>query len=178
MEKTNSWKISSSQKKLLDDLFSEIKVKKIKKVLDIGSGRTSLDYLTNKFKSLDIKAVVYPGDERKITPIKECVKNPNYELIETDIRNLNFNEKFDIVLAHLFIAEAEKFGRNNINRVLNSLFSIKTNYLIIVNLFKDKVDYNLLLKMISKKGKILKISYILSNTKEETIGLLIKKNKN
>ena len=74
----NNWKISKSQKNVLEYLFKEISNKKIKKVLDIGSGRTSIYYLTSKFKNLKIKGMIYPGDTRKITPIIECVKNKNY----------------------------------------------------------------------------------------------------
>jgi hypothetical protein len=171
----NNWKISKSQKEALDFLFNSIKNKKIKKILDVGSGRTSMDYLTNKFKKLKIKGIVYPGDTRKIIPIKECVKNKNYELIESDIMNFNSKEKFDIILGHLFLGEAEKFGKNKFEKVLKKLFSINTNYFVLVNLFGDKIDYNLLLKQISIKGSILKIKYGISESGDEFLGILIKK---
>jgi len=170
----NNWKISKSQKNVLEYLFKEISNKKIKKVLDIGSGRTSIYYLTSKFKNLKIKGMIYPGDTRKITPIIECVKNKNYELIESDIMNFNSKEKFDVILGHLFLGEAEKFGKNRFENILKKLFSINTNYLVLINLFRDKIDYNLLLKQISIKGSILKIKYGISESGDEFLGILIK----
>src|SRR3989344_356268 len=112
----NSWKISKSQKELLDSLFEKIEGK-TKKVLDLGSGRTSIFYLTDRFKNTIVKGVVYPGDARKIDPIKECVKNKNYQIIESDIKDLNFGENHDIVLAHLFLGEAEKFAENKFEEI-------------------------------------------------------------
>jgi hypothetical protein len=78
------WQISSNQKELLDALFERIEGR-VENVLDVGSGRTSIFYLTDRFKNVTVEGIVYPGDDRKISPIKECVKNDNYKLIETDI---------------------------------------------------------------------------------------------
>ena len=170
------WKISEAQKKLLDSLFNAVELKEIKNVLSIGSGRTSIFYLTDRFGDLNIKGVVYPGDERKIVPIKECVKNNNYELIESDIKDFNSNKSFDIILAHLFLGEAEQFGENQFKIILEKLFSIKTKYLILVNLFRDNINYNFVLKEIAQKGSIAKLSYIISESGDECLGILIKLN--
>jgi len=172
----NNWEISKSHKKVLDSLFEIIKVDSIKNILDIGSGRTSIFYLTDRFKNLIIKGIIYPGDVRKIDPIKKCVKNDNYELVESDIKDFDSKEKFDLVLAHLFLGEAEKFGKNNFESILKKLFSIKTNYLILVNLFRDEINYNLILKEIALKGNILKIEYDISEHGDEYLGMLIKFN--
>jgi predicted RNA methylase len=172
--KTMKWKMSKAQKKLLDALFREVETKKIKKVLDMGAGRTSVHYLASRFSKIRIKAVVYPGDERKIKPILECVPEKNYEIIESDIRNLKI-KKVDLVLAHLFLGEAEKFAKNKFNTILDALFSIKTRYLVVVNIFRDNIDYRLLLKYIAEKGEIMKVVYQVSEKGDECIGLLIKK---
>lgn len=167
------WKISKNHRKLLDDLFKNINNNEISSVFDIGTGRTSLYYLTNLFKKLTINAVVYPGDKRKIEPIFECVKNKNYKIIESDIKNVK-NKKTDLVLAHLFLGEAEKFGSNKFEEIIKSLFSIKTKYLVIINREDDKIDYFLLFKYISKYGKVIKITNQKTNDGHECLGFTIK----
>lgn len=170
----STWQISSSQQKILDDLFSVINDTEIKSIVDIGSGRTSIQYLTDKYKNLMITGVVFPGDIRKIDPIKECVTNTNYKIIQQDILNFDSNQEIDIVLGHLFLGEAEKFNCNKFEEIVNKLFSIKTKCLILVNLFRDNINYNLLLKKITEEGKIIKLSYIKSESGDECIGITIK----
>jgi len=172
-KKSKRWKISESQKKLLDKLFKGIDSREIKSVVDLGAGRTSTHYLAHRFRKLIVKSVVYPGDERKIKPILECVPEKNYEIVERDIQKLNL--KADLVLAHLFLGEAEKFGKNKFPEILDSLFRIKAKYLVIINLFRDEVvDYRLLLKRIAQKGKQVKIAYQISTGGDECLGFLIK----
>ena len=110
---------------------------------------------------------------RKIDPVKECVTNTNYEIVEKDILDFNENQQVDIVLGHLFLGEAEKFDGNKFDQILNKLFSIKTKYLVLVNLFRDNINYNLLLKHIAEKGKILKATYTKSESGDECIGMTI-----
>ncbi|MEW6617508.1 MAG: hypothetical protein AB1333_03790 [Patescibacteria group bacterium] len=154
------WKISSKQKQLLENLFRDIPAKKVRKILDVGSGRTSIQFLADKFKSVIVKGLVYPGDKRKLQPIRDCVSRKNYEIIERDFRDVRFTEGFDITLAHLFLGEATKFGSNTFGGMLRKLFSLKTKYLVIVDLLFDPgVDYNLVFQMIAKKGKLLKVIY-------------------
>ncbi|MDD4188177.1 MAG: hypothetical protein PHX04_05435 [Bacilli bacterium] len=74
----------------------------INKVLDAGSGRTSLNYLINKYPNAKIDAIVYPGDDRKITSIKENVKG-KYTLKEIDLCKESLDEDYDLVLAHLLL---------------------------------------------------------------------------
>ena len=167
------WSISKNQKKLLDSLTKDIKIDTLKKVLDIGAGRTSVSYLANKFKKTTVETIVYPGDKRKIQPILECVKEKNYKIIESDIKDIK-NRKADLVLAHLFLGEAEKFGGNKFEDILNSLFSIKTKYLVIINREDDKINYFLLMKKIYELGEILKISYQKTDDDHECIGFTIK----
>ena len=166
--------MSKSQKKLLDRLFKGVKAEKVKNVVDLGAGRTSVHYLANKFKNLTVKAIVYPGDERKIKPILECVPEKNYEIVESDIKDLKI-KRVDLVLAHLFLGETEKFGDNKFSEILDQLFSIKTKYLIVVNLFRDQViEYRLFLKYVAKKAKGIEVAYQLSEQGDECLGFLIK----
>lgn len=171
-----NWKISESQKRLLDDLFSVIVEEKIQKVIDMGAGRTSIQYLTDRFKDIIITGIVYPGDLRKIDPAKECVTNTNYEIVEQDILDFDENQEIDIVLGHLFLGEAEKFAGNKFGQIVEKLFSINTKYLVIVNLFRDSINYNLLLKQIFEKGEIVKIGYTKSESGDECLGMTIKFN--
>lgn len=154
------WKISSKQKQLLENLFRDIPTRRVKKILDVGSGRTSIQFLADKFKTVPVKGLVYPGDKRKLEPIRDCVSRKNYEIIERNFKDIRFNEEFDIVLAHLFLGEATKFGSNTFESILRKLFSLKTKYLVIVDLlFDSEVDYNAIFQMIAKKGKLLRIAY-------------------
>ena len=142
----------------------------------MGSGRTSMQFLTDYFKDIIITGIIFPGDDRKTNPVKECVTNTNYEIVEQDIKDFNENQEIDIVLAHLFLGEAEKFAENKFEEILDKLFSIKTKYLVLVNMFSDKIDYNLLLKKIAEKGEILKLEHSVSRSGNEYIGMTIKLN--
>lgn len=154
------WKISSKQKQLLENLFRGIPARGVKKILDVGSGRTSIQFLADRFKAVTVKGLVYPGDKRKLEPIRDCVSRKNYEIVERDFKNTRFHEEFDVVLAHLFLGEATKFGSNTFEGMLRRLFSLKTKHLVIVDLLFDPgVDYNAVFQMIAKNGKLLKIIY-------------------
>jgi 16S rRNA A1518/A1519 N6-dimethyltransferase RsmA/KsgA/DIM1 with predicted DNA glycosylase/AP lyase activity len=168
------WQISSKQKELLDVLFEKIEGR-VKNVLDVGSGRTSIFYLTERYKDTIVEGIIYPRDDRKISPIKECVKNDNYKLIETDILDFNPDKSYDVILAHLFLGEAEKFGDNKFEKVLAKLFSIGAKYLAVVNLFSDNINYSLLLKQISEYGDIIRIKHVVSEDGETSLGMLIKR---
>jgi trans-aconitate methyltransferase len=180
-----TWEISKTQKKLLDDLMGNIDAGQINRVLDVGSGRTSIGYLTDKFKDLKITGIIYPDDEERMRKLKESVKNQNYELVKTDIKDFDKSQDYDLVLAHLFLGEATKYGGNNFEEILENLFALKTKYLMIVNVsYDDAVSYFLLLKKIAQAGKIAGLSYVPSPDSEAdprdkfgggTIGLLIEK---
>jgi hypothetical protein len=168
------WKISSRQKHLLDALFKDIKTSKVKKVVDMGAGRTSVHYLAHRFPKLTVRAVVYPGDERKIVPIRECVSEKNYKLVESDIRSARIGS-VDVVLAHLFLGEAEKFSGNRFEKILDALFALKTKYLIIVNVRRDAIDYWSLFKRVAEKGTVLRIAYATSDADgDDCLGFAIR----
>ncbi len=169
---SEDWKINPVHETILKSLFADFNNNGKLKILDAGSGRTSLSFLTTHFNDGFISAIIYPGDERKRTGITESVKARNYTLKETDLNKYTQETDFDIVLAHLLLGEAEKFSKEPFSKMLDSLFSIKTKYLIIVDILSDQsVDYGLLTGYISKNGKILK------EVKEgEYVGFLIQKN--
>jgi hypothetical protein len=73
------------------------------------------------------------------------------------------------------LGEAEKFGGNKFEEVLERLFTIKTKYLVLVNLFSDGIDYNLLLKRIAQTGEIIKLGYVIRENGENSLGMTIKK---
>jgi len=166
------WKIDKKHKNLLNELFEDFKGLEDFKILDAGSGRTSLCFLATRFPKSDILAIIYPGDKRKKEGIKKSVKLKDFQLKEIDIQRFQpkQNEKFDIVLAHLLLGEATKFANNTFKRILSALVKIKTDYLIIVDCIDDPdVDYRLILKHIAKKGEVQKIIFL-----DKYIGLLIK----
>jgi len=169
---SQDWRIDPVHSTILKDLLVDFDNGKELKILDLGSGRTSLSFLTNLFKNSIINAIIYPGDERKKTGIINNVKANNYVLEEIDINNCVQKSEFDIVLAHLFLGEAKKFSKEPFSKTLDSLFKIRTKYLAIVEIANDpSVDYALLSEYMNKDCKIIK------NTKEEEyIGFLIQKN--
>jgi hypothetical protein len=162
------WENYPTHKRLLTELFEGFEREKKYKILDAGSGRTSLYFLTNRFPNSRITAIVYPGDRRKSDSIRRFVQSANYVLKETDIRNLDKGEKSDIVLAHLLLGEAKLFG-NTFNDVLGSLFSINTDYLAIVDVLEDsEVDYRAILRAVGSKGSLVKTVFF-----EKYIGFLV-----
>jgi trans-aconitate methyltransferase len=162
------WENYATHEKLLEGLFESFDTRRDYRILDAGSGRTSLYFLTTRFPHASITAIVYPGDGRKIKGIRGFVPTNNYILKETDIKNFKGETKFDVVLAHLLLGEATKFG-NTFDDVLNALFSINTDYLVIVDVLKDpEVNYRSILRAIALEGSIRKI-----NCLDKYIGFLI-----
>jgi hypothetical protein len=165
------WENYAIHEKLLRELFKNFDLNADYRILDAGSGRTSLYFLTERFPHAKILAIVYPRDLRKIKGIREFVHTNNYTLKEIDIKNLG-ETRFDIVLAHLLLGEATKF-ENTFDDVLNALFNINTDYMIIVDVLEDpEVDYRSILSSIASKGSINKISFL-----DRYIGFLISMNK-
>ena len=152
------WLISKNQKKIFDTLLKNVNKKEIRQILDIGTGRTSLHYLTKTFPKSKVTAMIYPGD-KKLIPIKKCIATKNYNLKEINFIKFRQMEKYDLVFAHLFLGESERFLKNKFENVLNKLFSIKTKYLVIIDVLDDyQIDYRKILKKIASK-KILNIYY-------------------
>ena len=158
-------------KELLDKIFSHFDKNQKYKILDAGSGRTSLYYLTTTFPNSFVEAFIYPGDERKKGGIERDVGTTNFKLEEIDIQNYKQKEDFDIVLAHLLLGEATKFNQNSFENVLNALFNIKTKHLVIVDIYADpQVNYGLLLKNISDVGRVIKLDCV-----DKYIGMVVER---
>jgi trans-aconitate methyltransferase len=164
------WKMDSAHKEVLKRLFADFDKNHVYKILDAGSGRTSLSFLTKRFPKSNVEAMIYPGDERKKKGIVESVRAKNYFLNEVDIRAFKQTKQFDIVLAHLLLGEATKF-KNKFADILRALFKIKTKYLVIIDIANDvEVDFPAILRSIKRNGTLWKIFY-----HDIYIGFLIKR---
>lgn len=111
-------------------------------VLDAGSGRTSLTAICETFPDAVIDAVVFPGDTRKLTGMAPVIaENRNIIPIETDICRGTICHRYDLVVAHLLLGEAVKWG-NSFSDLLEKLLDISCSYLIIVDYLDDpQVDH-------------------------------------
>ncbi|MDF2865369.1 MAG: hypothetical protein K0R72_178 [Clostridia bacterium] len=168
-------------KKILEDMLKDC----YNNILDLGSGKTSMSLLLNKFKNSNITGICYPGDIRKLDKIREVCKG-KYMLIEQDICIEVPNEKYDLVLCHLLFGEATKFG-NTVNKMADNVFSIDSDKILVIDYLED-VDINFL-KLISiakKKGyEIIKKEIYNKEVKENYskfvgknyIGILFEKSK-
>ncbi len=118
-----------------NNLNSLFELDSISKVLDAGSGKTSLSYLIKKYPNSTIDAIVYPGDTRKINSIKENVQG-NYNLLEKDLCKEKIEGTYDLVLAHLLLGEATKFD-NKFEDLLDKLLDINSKYYLIYDYKED-----------------------------------------
>ena len=168
------WERYTIHETLLEELFKSFDKQSEYRILDAGSGRTSLFFLTKAFPNSQVTAIIYPGDQRKIDGITQCVSARNYLLEEISIENfIDKREEFDIVLAHLLLGEATMFG-NTFHAVLSALFNIRTHYLVIVDMLEDPdVDYRSILKAISLKGSLRETAFV-----DRYIGFLIEVSSN
>ncbi len=152
---------------MLNKLFKQFDKSKPYKILDLGTGRTSLGYLTEMFPKSDITAITMPGDNRKMDSIKRSVRSKNYKLIETDILNYKQPYKFDIVLCHFLFTEVmywsttgkhtHEVHRDRLKPILNAVLKIKTNHLLIDDGYDDlEVNWDDIKKVIKSKKRITK----------------------
>ena len=136
---------------ILNDFLDLLKGEDVTSILDAGSGRTSLSIIANTFSNTPIDAVVYPGDVRKLNPIKEIADySENISVIEKDICKDTFIKAYDIIIAHLLLGEAAKFG-NSFEDLLEKVITMKYKYLIIIDYLEDPaVNENDIVKMCEK----------------------------
>ena len=107
--------------------------------MDAGSGRTSLSTIISCFPKASVDAIVYPGDERKLKTIRS-MQSDKVNVVELDICDSPIPAHYDLVVAHLLLGEASKFG-NSFSDLLQNLFSIQSRYYIIIDYLEDpKVD--------------------------------------
>ena len=124
---------------------------KPKTILDAGSGCTSLSILCEMFPSARIDAVIFPGDIRKRDSVARANVSCDYELIEVDIAKMTFSKTYDLVIAHLLLGEATKWG-NSITILLKKLFPI-TKHLMIADFPEDpEIDFTLIEKLATESG--------------------------
>jgi hypothetical protein len=138
---------------ILNELLTHANDREILNILDAGSGITSLEIILSKFKNIIIDAIVYPGDLRKINSIKSTISEKDkYNLIECDICKEPINQAYDLVVSHLLLGEATKFG-NRFETLFIKLMTINFKYLILIDYLEDKsVDYNLIEQYWDKNG--------------------------
>jgi hypothetical protein len=169
---------------LLSKLLKELDKIAIKEVLDAGSGKTSISILLQYFNNAHIDAIVFPGDYRKINSIKEHIISNRYNLIEKDICSSSIKKQYDLVLAHLLLGEAIKWG-NTVEDLLSKLLSIGAKYYIIYDLKEDpSINYNELINYLTLKDydiiyhdELIKENSVVYNdfTAKTYIGFLITK---
>ena len=136
---------------ILKDFLDLIKSESIASILDAGSGRTSLSVIANSFSDTPVDAVIYPGDIRKINSIKEITgRNQNISVIEKDICGDTLIKAYDLIIAHLLLGEAAKFG-NSFEALLKKVITMKYKYLIIIDYLEDPaVKENDIIEMCEK----------------------------
>ena len=124
---------------ILRKFLSDSSLSGISHILDAGSGKTSLSTIVSCFPKASTDAIVYPGDERKLKTIRNMQSN-QVNVVEWDICDTPIPTHYDLVVAHLLLGEASKFG-NSFQDLLQNLFSIQSRYYIIIDYLEDpKVD--------------------------------------
>ena len=138
---------------ILKDFLSAVKNEGITGILDAGSGRTSLSVITDMFPHAPVDAVVYPGDVRKIDSIMGIAKQRgNINIVEKDICSGGVDKEYDLVVSHLLLGEAAKFG-NSFDDLLEKVFDVKCRYLVIIDYLEDPVvDEGKIAEMCEKNG--------------------------
>ncbi len=124
---------------ILRKFLSDLSIADIGHILDAGSGKTSLAAIISCFPKASVDAIVYPGDERKLKTIRN-MQSDQVNVVERDICDTPIPAHYDLVVAHLLLGEASKFG-NSFQDLLQNLFSIQSRYYIIIDYLEDpKVD--------------------------------------
>ena len=124
---------------ILRELLSDLSIADISHILDAGSGKTSLSTIISCFPKASVDAIVYPGDERKLKTIRN-MQSDQVNVVEWDICDTPIPAHYDLVVAHLLLGEASKFG-NAFQDLLQNVLSIQSRYYIIIDYLEDpKVD--------------------------------------
>lgn len=124
---------------ILRGLLSGLSITDNSRILDAGSGKTSLSTIISCFPEASVDAIVYPGDERKLKTIRG-MQSDKVNVVEQDICETPVPARYDLVVAHLLLGEALKFG-NPFQDLLQKLFSIQSRYYIVIDYLEDpKVD--------------------------------------
>lgn len=158
-------------KKIIDEM---LKIE-YENILDLGSGKTSMSLLLDKYNSSNITGICYPGDNRKLDKIKkECIGN--YTLKEIDICKEGIPQKFDLVLCHLLFGEATKFG-NTVDIMAKNVFIIKAEHILLVDYLEDvDIDYNSLIKIANENNFVIEEKKIFPKVNKEQYNSFIGEN--
>lgn len=120
---------------ILREMLSDLSIAEISHIMDAGSGRASLSTIISSFPKASVDAIVYPGDERKMNTIRD-MQSDQVVVVEQDICETPIPAHYDLVVAHLLLGEASKFG-NTFHDLLQSLLSIQSRYYIIIDYLED-----------------------------------------
>ena len=124
---------------ILRELLSDLSAADNRHILDAGSGKTSLSAIISCFPKASVDAIVYPGDERKLKTIRN-MRSDQVNVVELDICDTPIPAHYDLVVAHLLLGEASKFG-NAFQDLLQNVLSIQSRSYIIIDYLEDpKVD--------------------------------------
>jgi len=76
----------------------------------------------------------------------------NFELIEADIAKTIFPKTYDLVIAHLLLGEAVKWG-NSVPAILEKLFPLAKKYIMVADFQEDpEVDFALIERLAVENG--------------------------
>ena len=124
---------------ILRELLSDLSILDVCRIMDAGSGKTSLSTIISCFPKASVDAIVYPGDERKLKTIRS-MQSDKVNVVELDICDSPIPAHYDLLVAHLLLGEASKFG-NAFQDLLQNVLSIQSRYYIIIDYLEDpKVD--------------------------------------
>lgn len=136
----------------------------ISRVLDAGSGRTSISALAEYFPEADITGLVYPGDQRKISRIRET---GNFPILEQDLCG-GLSGCYDLVTAHLLLGEAAKFG-HSMDELLAGLLTVQCRYLVMIDYLEDpRVSRDRIEEICGAKGLEIQYSGCIANDEPQS----------
>ena len=121
---------------ILRKLLSDLSIADTSHILDAGSGKTSLSAIISCFPKASVDAIVYPGDERKLKTIRN-MQSDKVNVAERDICDTPVPAHYDLVVAHLLLGEASKFG-NAFQDLLQNLFSIQSRYTSLLTIWRTR----------------------------------------
>lgn len=89
-------------------------------------------------------AVIFPGDERKKNSVLRVGAECRFRLIETDIAKTDFTSEYDLIVAHLLLGEAVKWG-NDVPTLLAKLFAAASRHVMIADFPEDpEIDFDMI----------------------------------
>jgi hypothetical protein len=158
-----------SQETMLTRLLELLDAGCVRRILDAGSGRTSLSVLCRIFPGAAIDAIVYPGDERKKQSIRTSSLNMKKVMVlEQDLCVWRNAPTYDLIVAHLLLGEATKFG-HTLQELLYGLLNIPGDRLLIVDYPDDPdIDVNLIHCILSENGWETTAGYLADNEEPPT----------